>query len=225
MDAGTIIAIVVSGLSVLIAVIALFPSFRSNFLNQRALELQQNEQQLRLEWEREKERRQLEANQPHLVPVGAAWYGLSAGMPQRFSPVDAIQIELQNKGGSMPLAVAAVLFPAFTIDKRYDFYWEGRLDESPAPGGRISLVLYRRDNLLEGYESLLEPHSLSASNEPIPASSYNYHYYYCVARLTLTYRDANGRTLGLIYDAESAEVNDALTQVWKHVEGPTEVET
>jgi hypothetical protein len=196
---------------------------RDSQQEKRRAEWERDQEQKRLGWEQ----RKLDADAPHLVPIGAAWNGLNDTLPQRLAgDVNEIEIELRNQGNSTPFAVAAVLFPSRVMnpqsrqrtDNLYGIYWEGKLDVSPAPGERTRLVLRRQNYPINGDQRLIERYTLFAPDEPdlrLPQTDP-----WCFARLTLSYRDANKRTLGLIYNAQSVMNHGSLTQEWAHVSGP-----
>jgi hypothetical protein len=192
------------------------------------------QEQRRAEWEREQEqkrqdweRRQLDSAAPHLVPIGGNWYGLvSDTLPNRLQATPQIQIPVQNQGNSMPQGVMAVLFPARVkipqsdrrTDNLYGHYWEGKFDASPGPGETLRLDLNQKHYPLSGEQSIIDGMTLFAPDEPnlsLPQSDPM-----IFARLSLSYRDTSGRTLGLVYDAEAVMKDRAITQEWRHVEGP-----
>jgi hypothetical protein len=196
---------------------------RDAMQEQRRAEWERDQEQKRLEWER----RQLDSAAPHLAPIGGNWYGLASdSLPNRLQATPQIQIPIQNQGNSMPQAVMAVLFPARVknpqsgqrTDNLYGHYWEGKLDASPGPGETPRLDLNQKHYPLSGEQSIIEGLTLFAPDEPnlsLPQSDPMF-----FARLSLSYRDASGRTLGLVYDAEAVMKDRVITQEWRRVEGP-----
>jgi hypothetical protein len=220
------LAAVASVASVAVAVFVVIRDIRRDKLNTEHQAQWEREQEQK--WE-ERERRQLDAAAPHLRPVGATWDGLNNTPPIRLAAdVKQHDIDIHNVGNSTPVGVAAALFGARTkipqsgtrTDNLFGTYWEGTLDVSPAPNGRARLLLGNRNYPLTGEQNLIHGLTLFAPDEPILSLPQSDPMLY--ARLTLSYRDAYGRTLVLVYDAE-AIVRGRFKIEWRHVAGPVEI--
>jgi hypothetical protein len=218
-------------LGLLVAIVALIPGFRSNALTNRAFEWQQTEAQLRAEQDRERERRQLDADAPRIVVAGASWHGVDTdALPHRLNPVDKIDVSIQSVGKSAPQDVRAVLFPARVYNPqsgiRSDYlnglYWEGWLDASP-PFDKITPIhLKRQTRPLQGDQCVIDGLPLFAPDEPDlrPDSASTDPWLY--ARLTVTYSDGK-TTFCVVYDAEAIQRGRDFDRVWRPVEGPVVV--
>ena len=125
--------------------------------------------------------------------------------------------------------VAGVLFGARVMnpqsrkltDNLYGNYWAGNLSVSPSADGRTRLLLVNERSPLQGEQSVIDGLTLFAPDEPIlsPTKSTGPNLF---ARLTMTYRDAYGRTLALVYKAEAVRPDGSKIE-WRWAAGPTEV--
>lgn len=186
----------------------------------------------RQQWEEEQQKRQTAFTQPDLVP-GVIKFSLDDEKPLRLATLNNLTIRLNNEGGSTPSQVAAVVFPAARYNKgkndpltRKDglggAYWDGRLDVSPASGidSEMKLEIRNYDAVrLKGIQCIVEGITLFAPEEPdgwdTPGSGQGD---FSTGRLTITFRDREGRTLANVFDLR------AMTQAWLRVVGPVEVE-
>ena len=198
---------------------------RDSQQEKRCGEWERDQEQKRQEWER----RQQDAEAPHLKPVGAAWHGLTdAPLVRLTADVQQQDIELHNVGKSTPVEVAGVLFGARVMTpqsrKRTDTCTEtiglGILVSRLLRTGACTCLLDNQRYPLKGEQSVIDGLTLFAPDEPIlgvPQADPN-----LFARLTMTYRDAYGRTLALVYDAR-AVLPDGSKIEWQLAAGPTEV--
>jgi hypothetical protein len=215
------VADVIAGLSLLVSGVAFW--------------LGRREAGERAKWESEQERKHVVFTQPDLVPVGSALGIEGDNIPQRLALREDQRIQLHNQGGSIPSDVRAVLFPAAIelrpdvpvqarTEELYGTYWEGTLDVPPDAGGRGDFVLYKRSFPLRGSHTVIAGHMLFAPPLPQSGTSVSGQHHYYFGRLTLTLCDRNGRKLAAVYNGESVVKNNALTQDWVRVAGPSEVE-
>jgi len=198
---------------------------RDSQQEERRVEWERDQEQKRQEWER----RQLDAAAPRLAPTGASWHGAETDtLPHRLNEVPLIEVTIQNQSNNVPQDVEGVLFPARVknpsgtqVDYLNGLYWQGKFEASLAPNESLPLRLERQTRPLQGDLCLIDGLTLFAPYEPklgVPSTGR-----WFFARLTLTYRDANGRTLCVVYDAEAVKVNDGFKRVWQRVGAPVAV--
>jgi hypothetical protein len=168
-------------------------------------------------------------DQPILVPVGAALgaeYG--PGAAYRLTIGTTHEITIQNAGSIAVTELRVVLFPSATYiipntmpQQRSDLhgtYWEGG-QSVLSPGASPTIRLTEKRAPLRGERSVVGEHALSAPEEPGFGQILGQQTIFYSARLTMTYRGAAGRYVGIIWDLHGFDLNN-----WRRVDGPTEIQ-
>jgi hypothetical protein len=211
-----IIPIVIAVAAVIVAVVALVPAFRGD---RRSAEL--------FRWQQDEGMRLVTMSQPSPVPTGGRLGVQGQTIPQWLDDKNDQTVELQNPGGSAPIEVRGLLFRATTFYPEANrptnlafAYWDGKLNGPLPPGGQSALTMYIQEYPLKGDESVIPGYTVCPQNTAGPGTP-GQHYYF--ARLTLTFRDATGKTLASVFDCETEVINNSVTQTMKPVVGPIEV--
>src|SRR5258706_9580120 len=194
-----------------------------------SLVIGQREVRKRQQWEHDQQKRQRAFTQPDLAPAGATLYGTGAD-PTRFSSEATQQkITIHNEGGSAPSQVIAVLFPSASylvpgevepqrVEGLNNAYWYGQIDVSPTANQHADLTLSQCRYPLQGDQCLIAGVSLFAPPEPALRATLGGHATFYCARLTITYKDREGRTLAVAWDMH------AMTRRWRRaIPAPTAV--
>jgi len=221
---------------VIVTLVAAVPAYVGLAFSVFVFVRQQGEQERRNRWERQFQEQQVQlqltSSQPNVASVGLRLPIDGPTVPQRLRLVNGNSITIQNQGNSMPVDVAAVVFPVGPApdapeqvrrESSYRTYGEGALDASPAANQMLDLVLQARNFPLLGTDSVIDGYELFAPPHPDPHIVPVGERHYYVTRVTMTFRDPHGRTLATIYDWESVLKNDQLTQEPRWVAGPTVV--